>query len=447
MGARAYLLAFSLSSAALGGYYGAPFALAGADRRALLPGRTTRGHAPIEAACGQCHTPFGGVPNDACLRCHGEALEAAEDTHPESKFADPRNADRVAGLDARACVTCHREHAPDRTRAGGVTIPADFCAGCHEDVARERPSHAGFAFAGCASTGCHRFHDNRALHEDFMQRHLHEPEMLPAPAVPLRTHATVPASPTPHAEVDAPPSAVTAPLVRAWEASAHARSGVTCGGCHVARDGATSMLAWNDQPGRAPCAACHAEEERGFLHGKHGMRIAAGLSPATPAGAALPMKAFHDGGVGILALGCGSCHDAHALDTTKAAVEACIGCHDDRHTRAYHASRHAIAWRREREGKAAPGTGVSCATCHLPRVVRRAAGADLVRVDHDQDADLRPRDKMLRSVCLACHGLGFAIDALADDELVARNFNGRPAVHVESLEMVERRAAGRGGTP
>jgi hypothetical protein len=219
---------------------------------------------------------------------------------------------------------------------------------------------------------------------------------------------------------------------------------VSCAGCHVARDGATTMLEWNDRPGRALCATCHADEERGFLGGKHGMRLAAGLSPATGAAASLPMKR----GAGGLAVGCGSCHDVHAVDTSRAAVEACLGCHDDRHSRAYDASRHAIAWRREREGKAAPGTGVSCATCHLPRVVHRAAGADVVNVDHDQNDDLRPRDKMIRSVCLACHGLGFAIDALADEDLTARNFNGRPAVHVESLEMAERRrAAAQGGTP
>jgi hypothetical protein len=62
-----------------------------------------------------------------------------------------------------------------------------------------------------------------------------------------------------------------------------------------------------------------------------------------------------------------------------------------------------------------------------------------VRVDHDQNDNLRPRDKMVRSVCLACHGLGFTLDALADAELVDRNFNGRPSVHVPTLDMVERR--------
>jgi hypothetical protein len=66
-------------------------------------------------------------------------------------------------------------------------------------------------------------------------------------------------------------------------------------------------------------------------------------------------------------------------------------------------------------------------------------------VDHDQNANLRPRDKMLRTVCLSCHGLGFSIDALADGDLVDRSFNGRPSVHVPSLDMAERRA-GEGGT-
>ncbi len=443
MSARGYLLAFSLATAAIGGYYGTPYAIARADKRPLLPGRTTRGHAQIEAACSACHTPFGGVTNDACLRCHGDALDAAEDTHPESKFADPRNADRVAGLDARACVTCHREHVPERTRAGDVTLPADFCAACHQDVARDRPSHAGFAFDGCASAGCHRFHDNRGLHEEFLARHLGEPALLASAAVPLReAKAAAPDARPP--EVDAPASAVTPAVVRAWEASAHARAGVTCAGCHVAGEGGAGMLAWNDRPGRALCASCHAEEERGFLHGKHGMRLAAGLSPATPALATLPMKPA----ARAKTLGCTSCHGAHDLDTARAAVEACLGCHDDRHSRAYEASRHFLAWRAEREGEAAPGTGVSCATCHLPRVVRREAGADVVRVDHDQNANLRPRDKMIRSVCVSCHGLGFTLDALADLDLVARNFNGRPAVHVESLTMVEERLrAARGGTP
>ena len=36
---------------------------------------------------------------------------------------------------------------------------------------------------------------------------------------------------------------------------------------------------------------------------------------------------------------------------------------------------------------------------------------------HNQNDGLRSNEKMIRPVCLDCHGLGFAIDALADDDL------------------------------
>jgi len=458
MGARTGILVSSILAAAVGGYYGAAFAVPGADRRDLLPGRTTRGHYLIESACGACHTPFHGVSSDACLRCHEAALTAAEDSHPPSKLSDPRNADRVAGLDARACVACHREHAPDRARAGGVTLPADFCAACHQDIARERPSHQGFAFAGCATTGCHRYHDNRGLYEGFLARHLHEPEVLASPHVPPLAHASNgkrPGSrPLDRSDRDDPPGQAggdartpgardDGALVRAWEGSAHARGGVSCAACHGLPDAATGMTIWKEHPGGASCGRCHALEQEGFAHGAHGARTAAGLSPLTPAMARLPMRLEARG----TSLGCDACHAAHAYDTRRAAVEACLGCHDDAHSRAYRASRHALLWERELAGAAPPGTGVSCATCHLPRRVSRVRGADVVRVEHDQSADLRPRDKMLRGSCLTCHGLGFAIDSLADDALVERNFNGRPSAHVGSLDMVERRLPGGGTKP
>jgi hypothetical protein len=47
---------------------------------------------------------------------------------------------------------------------------------------------------------------------------------------------------------------------------------------------------------------------------------------------------------------------------------------------------------------------------------------------------------MIRQVCLRCHGLGFTIDALADADLIKRNFRGRPNVHIESLRLVKERS-------
>ncbi len=425
MRARASILASSMLAAALGGYFGVPFVRAHGDATRHLPGRTSNGHHAIEEACSACHAPWGGVPNDRCNACHGEALAAA-DTHAESKFADPRNADRVAGLDARACVTCHRDHASEATDASGVSLPRDFCAACHQDVARERPSHAGFSFEACASTGCHRFHDNRALYEGFLARHLHEPDTRDPAAVAVLSHVARRAAPA----LDAPAAAMRPEIVAEWAGSAHAAAGIGCTACHGRKD-----TAWEDRPGRAACARCHAREEAGFLGGKHGMRLAAGLSPMTPAAARDPMKPE----ARDRALGCGSCHASHRCDTARAAVDACLSCHDDQHSRAYDASPHALLLRREKAGEGAPGTGVSCATCHLPRVTRRDHGADVVTADHDQSEGEATPEKMLRSVCLACHGLGFAIDALADADLVRKNFAGRPGAHVASLSMVERR--------
>jgi hypothetical protein len=435
MSPRSLLLVGSLITAALGAYHGMPLVLAGSDKRAHLPGRTSRAHESFETACEACHTPFRGVTNAACLKCHQAGLGASEDTHPESKFVDPRNAERVAGLDARACATCHREHDPTRTHEGGVTLPADFCGACHQDIGRERPSHASFGFEGCARSGCHHFHDNRGLYEGFLAKHLHEPDNLPKAVVALVTKAP-PTRALGLRDADAPEGSRPEAALREWAGTAHAQAGVNCTGCHDVRDEKTGTSAWQDHPGSASCGGCHGDEHDGFRRGQHGVRTALGLSPLTPAMARLPMK----GDAAGKKLDCEACHGAHTYDTARAAADACLGCHDDRHSRSWPATRHAQAFQKEQRGEAAPGTGVSCATCHMPRVSRRAHGADVVSAQHDVSAALRPRDKMVRAACTSCHGVGFALDALADAELVQRNFNGRPSVHVDSLTMVERRA-------
>jgi len=120
-----------------------------------------------------------------------------------------------------------------------------------------------------------------------------------------------------------------------------------------------------------------------------------------------------------------------------AAAGSCPNCHTDEHTRNYDRSPHYKTWAAEASGKAPPGTGVSCATCHLPRRKNPADGT--VVVDHNQNGNLRPRDIMVRDVCMSCHGAGFSIDAMADAELVRQNFTGRPAKHVSSIDMVEQR--------
>jgi hypothetical protein len=345
-------------------------------------------------------------------------------------------------------VTCHVEHRPAITTAMGLTMPRDYCYHCHAEIAVDRPSHAGLAFDTCSSSGCHRYHDNRALYEDFLAKRLGEPPHAArallrtrdfreaAAALPGYPSQRFPLKPLARAEADAPPALAREPATREWHETAHAAAGVNCSGCHrvEAPDGAPR---WVERPDRAACQTCHALEVKGFLAGKHGMRLAEGLSPMTPAQARLPMHAE----ARDTELGCTTCHAAHRFDTRRAAVEACLGCHRDEHSAAYERSPHAALWRREVAGELPAASGVSCASCHLPRVAHRFADLGLARtlVQHNQNDNLRPSDKMVRPVCLACHGLGFSFDALADRGLVARNFAGRPQAHVKSLEMVAER--------
>jgi mono/diheme cytochrome c family protein len=418
-------------------------------REFFLPGKTSHGHFQIELACESCHkSPFAGREGlqESCERCHGQELKDAVDKHPRSKFTDPRNADLLEKLDATLCVTCHVEHRPEITGPMGVTLAGDFCFNCHQDIAKDRPSHQGMAFNTCNSAGCHKFHDNRALYEDFLVKHMGEPALRERKELRARNFREVAAEFPGYPAERFPLKPQTAPDARAdlmtskeavgdWLATAHARSGVNCSGCHqVEKEGAKG---WVKRPDHQVCAACHEPETRGFLAGKHGMRLAEGLSPMTPGRARQPMHAKARGAE----LGCASCHSAHRFDTKKAAVEACVGCHRDEHTAAYERSPHYALWKKELAGELPAGSGVSCASCHLPRDEYRVPGMDAKRVlvQHNQSDNLRPNEKMIRPVCMSCHGLGFSTDSLADAKLVKDNFSGTPAARVKSLDMVAER--------
>lgn len=434
----------------------------GGNRSFLLIGRTTSGHHQIELACDACHSVFGGaeVLQEACVGCHGADLKAANDTHPKSKFTDPRNADRTEVLDARYCVTCHQEHRPGITQAMGVTLPKDYCYLCHQDVADDRPSHKGLAFNTCTSAGCHRFHDNRALYADFLTKHAGEPAQLEAQLATLvewlkeKDGAIKVAKPLSARDADAPAEHRTDAALADWASDRHANAGVNCSGCHTPKD---ESARWIATPSLAQCKGCHQNQTTTFTEGRHGMRLREGLlatndgplglfkqaklPPMTPAQARLPMKADAH----AEQLGCNTCHSAHKYDRAAAKVEACAGCHDDAHTRAYFVSPHYDLLKKEMAGQLPPRSGVSCATCHMPATTTRGEdGSKASFVTHNQNDNLRPNEKMVRSVCGQCHGLQFTLDALADPALVANNFKGLPAVHVESIEWAQKRARERG---
>lgn len=442
-------IAFIVVTLALAAYTTARFY---GDRLLFTPGRTTAGHHQIETECFTCHTPMAGVKSDACVQCHASELERVDDSHPKSKFTDPRNADLLSKLDARECISCHIEHRPERTLAMGVTQPDDFCAHCHADIAKDRPTHQGLGFDTCADAGCHNFHDNRALHVDYLETRLKLDQQASVGHVAIETRTVKQVGKLMQsvkalhaADADAPVHVKTTPqLIADWAETLHAQMGVGCTGCHAPQQAGASAV-WSDTLSVEHCKGCHEREAEGFLASRHGMRIAAKLSPMRVEDAWLPMR--RDAGHETLT--CNSCHGAHRFDRQYAAVEACVACHDDSHSRAYLDSGHYAAWKAERAGTAAAGTGVSCATCHLPREADMAGA--VARVRHNQSDYLRPNEKMLETVCVSCHSAEQALDALADSQLIARGLEGTPAVHVQSMQMVRRKlatlAAERGAGP
>jgi hypothetical protein len=417
-------------AATLIGAAGLAWAMTGGATALFLIGRVSDGHHQFALDCTVCHTSiFGGARalDRACLSCHAARLAAEGDTHPASLFLDGRHAAMLGRLDIRHCVACHREHVPAITRPLDVTVPKDVCILCHRSVVETIPDHRGLAFTTCATSGCHDFHDNRALTAAFLRRHLDEDPTRPNPLVVQRSRLPPRGPPLAPADADAPAAKTSPAILAQWAASAHARGGVNCSSCHITK----TTRVWIDRPGPQSCRSCHGDEVAGFLAGTHGIRTKLGLSPMSPAMARLPMKAASAHRV----LDCQSCHAAHRYETSRADVTACLGCHDDSHSRAYRRSRHYDLWKAEADGDGPAGMGVSCATCHMPRV---ADGHGRIVTQHDPNADLRPDVKMARSVCLSCHGLGFTLDALSDPAVVAGDFTEGPERGVPTLDWMEK---------
>ncbi|MEM1226034.1 MAG: cytochrome c3 family protein [Planctomycetota bacterium] len=441
-------IVWGLINVTVASYFGFALLAPASDiKTAWLPGTTTHGHYQIELDCNACHASSSGegepsaddVMQDACNRCHADQLKMVRDTHPAKKFNDPTNADLLLVLDAQNCLSCHEEHVPRQTNPMGLTMPTDYCWHCHQDVAESRPSHEGMRFDSCATAGCHNYHNNLALYEKFLGDHADEPDFLDVSFVLARdTAGGLSDSSWPKPElrlVDADhPSTVdaTEDLLNDWADTSHATAGVNCTHCHAStgEDGAELVGGgWKDNVSMDACKTCHENQVASFQRGKHGMRLASGLPAMTPSNARLPMHA----GAAHAEMTCNACHAGHRFDTQFAATEACLQCHADDHSLAYRETSHAKAWADEMTGAAAANSGVSCATCHLPRL----DGDDGVFVQHDQNSNLRPNETMAREVCLNCHGLEYSLSSLADPDSVRNCFGEPPAERNDSVRMAK----------
>lgn len=216
--------------------------------------------------------------------------------------------------------------------------------------------------------------------------------------------------------------------VQFWQNSAHALNDVNCSSCH--QDAKTA--AFTTHPGQESCRTCHEQSVDTFLLGKHGIRLLEGRSPLTPAMARLPMKpAAHD-----LQMTCGVCHDVHSVNTVQAAVDACLTCHNDAHSLNYENSRHAKLFAADRSLPRPSGTSVSCATCHLPRHEVEAGDRSVTLVNHNNTYTLLPRDRMVKEVCMNCHGVEYSYNSIFDDDLVEANFDAPPTLSLETFDLV-----------
>ena len=209
-----------------------------------------------------------------------------------------------------------------------------------------------------------------------------------------------------------------------WQGSAHALADINCSSCHQNQE----TKAFVAKPTEESCRSCHESSVDTFLLGKHGIRTLEGMSPLTPAMAHLPMQ----GSSLSKPMNCNTCHNVHTVNTYEASVDSCLTCHSDNHSLNYRNSPHAKVFQEIGILPRPNSDSVTCATCHLPREV----SGDSVLVNHNNTYTLKPRDRMVKEVCMNCHGVEHAFNSIFDDELVEANFARPPNRELPTFQLV-----------
>lgn len=210
-----------------------------------------------------------------------------------------------------------------------------------------------------------------------------------------------------------------------WRGSIHAFADVNCSSCHL--DAQSKNLV--RKPTYESCQECHKVASETFLLGKHGIRIAEGLTPLHPKMAQLPMKKS----ALSKQMNCNTCHDVHSVNTFQASVNSCLSCHNDPHSLNYNKSRHYELLVAEGSLPRPSTESVTCATCHLPR----QDFAGVIHVNHNNTYNLLPRDRMVKDVCMNCHGMEYAYNSIFDDALIEENFARPPTLELKTLDMIK----------
>ncbi|MEL7315951.1 MAG: hypothetical protein AAFN08_13560, partial [Cyanobacteria bacterium J06559_3] len=163
-----------------------------------------------------------------------------------------------------------------------------------------------------------------------------------------------------------------------------------------------------------------------------------------PAMARLPMKVEAH----TLQMNCNTCHDVHSVNTVQASVDSCLTCHNDTHSLNYENSTHAEMFAADRSLPRPSATSVSCATCHLPRHEVISGQDAFTLVNHNNTYTLLPRDRMVKEVCMNCHGVEYSYNSIFDDDLVEANFDKSPSLSLDTFDLVralEKRRSGQEG--